>query len=508
MNPIFQALNSGHSPQQILEFLSKAIPGISPMVAKATGVGYTAKQILGFLSKNFETEDRTGLSESARHAVNRRADAERMKFGLKLGASALAAPLAGAMAQSALSRALPAGLAGQPLGGLGGPSSPNFPPNAAGISASAGMQTPVPAQNIATQQIGSSQPPIPPTSPAGMTPSITQPPVPAQAIVPKRDIKKSVDLIKNIGQEATIKNLIEGGLPPRDIAGVMRKIMEKDKLKAIESIEGGLESAIEDYAQSIIPDESAKDLAEVIPQHEITPKEIIEHELIEEVKPIQKNQTVVAPQGIGEVKAIRNGKAIVEIDGKKHQVNEEDLEPTIHTEEQIAQAYNNLMDMIPEEHKSGFIQWAGYDEDRNVLGFIPRGGKYEELHNITPEEAKIIKEGKGIARTTGETREGMWAIGEDTRGGLISQIIHDRRKKHKASEEKQLKLGFELPKKEKEDKGMKPLFDELAFARNASREMDRKAKVLEKEIAKKKKEEEIARIKKEREEAKKRKKQA
>ena len=129
------------------------------------------------------------------------------------------------------------------------------------------------------------------------------------------------------------------------------------------------------------------------------------------------------------------------------------------------------------------------------------------MENVTPEEAEKIKTGKGVARTTGETREGLWVMGEDTRGGIISQIIHDRKKKHKAAEEKQLKLGFEIPKGEKEERGMKPIFDELAYAREKSREREKKILLQQREKKKKEKEEEKVRLKKERDEAKKRKKQ-
>ena len=106
-----------------------------------------------------------------------------------------------------------------------------------------------------------------------------------------------------------------------------------------------------------------------------------------ETPKIEKSSVVSSPQGIGEVKEIRNGKALVEVDGKLHKVDEKDLDPPLFTEDEIADAYDDLFRKIPEEHRSGFISWAGYDEDRNVLGFIPRSGKYEELENITPTEA-------------------------------------------------------------------------------------------------------------------------
>lgn len=201
----------------------------------------------------------------------------------------------------------------------------------------------------------------------------------------------------------------------------------------------------------------------------------------EKPKPQTRGDVVSLPNGeIGTIEDLKKDHAVVEVDGKKRPVKLEDLQPPTFSEEETADAYDNLMEKIPEEHKSGFISWSGYDEDLNKLGFIPRGGKYEELHNITPKEAQLIKEGKGTARTSGETREGLWVLGEDTRGGIISQIIHDRRKKHKASEEQQLKFDFKLEKPEKQDKGMKPIFDEMAYPRGLSQERDKKKKLEEK----------------------------
>ncbi len=217
---------------------------------------------------------------------------------------------------------------------------------------------------------------------------------------------------------------------------------------------------------------------------------------------IEKGSVASSPQGIGEVKEIRNGKAIIEVDGKKHAVNEDELEKPKYTEDEIADAYDKMFEMIPEEHRSGFIQWAGYNEDENSLGYIPRGGKYEKIYDITPEEAQMIKEGKGKARTSGEEREGIWVIGEDTRGGVISQIVHDRRRKHEAVKKQQLEFSLELPKPEKVDKGMKPIFDELSYPRDLSRARDKKK--AEEERARKKAEKE--RLKKEKEDEKRKKK--
>ncbi len=527
MNPIFSSLNSGYSPEQILGFLSKMMPGLNSKIGQATRNGYNSKQILGFLSKTFETENRENLSESQRHAVNQRADSERTKHGLKMAATAIAAPLAASATAGALRRALPASLTaqvpGSPSGGTPAPTPAQgvIPPTNNTLGAN---QAPSPTPNI-SPNISPQQPPTPqiglpewlkknqsqsasPQAPNIPT-SLPQAPNISQALNPQRDLKKSVDILKNLGQDGAVKNMLEGGMPAKDVAGVLKTITPKDKLKALEAQEGGLETLINDYAEEMQqPTQEQAPMEPAGQELDAVTSETERAEEVSEPKPIEKNQTVSTAQGIGEVKEIRNGKAIVEVDGKKHQVNEEDIEPTLFSDEDIAQKYDELMSAIPEEHRSGFISWAGYDEDTNEIGFIPRGGKYEILKNITPEEAKKIKEGKGVARTTGANREGLWVQGEDTRGGVISQIIHDRRKKNKAEEDKQLKLNLNEPKREKEDRGMKPLFDEMQYAREKSRERELKKKMAAKEKQKREKEEEKSRLKREKDEAKKRKKQA
>jgi len=426
MNPIFQGLAQGHTPQQILSYIARAFPQFSGPIKKASSSGYNAKQILGFLSKNFETEDRTAKSESELHAINRRADAERSKHGLTMVGGALAAPGLATAARSALSRALPATLG--PFSAL--PTNAN---NTSGTSLSPQPPFAQPGQGMNPTQA---------QLPNQLTTSSSQPP----------NVNGS-----NLSQPINIQQPEENISQDLEREQALEQFNKKAKKKGI------LEEEIERFEKGYGKQ----------PTTNLLPKST---ELVEESKPISKNSIVSVPNGIGQVKEIRNGKAIVDIDGKLHKVNEDELDPSLYSEDEIADAYDNLMAKIPEEHKSGFISWAGYDPERNVIGFIPRGGKYEELTEITPEEAEKIKEGKGVARTSGETREGLWVMGEDTRGGIISQIIHDRRKKHKEAEEKQGRLALELPKKEKQDRGMKPLFDEMAHARNLSREREKRKK--------------------------------
>ncbi len=678
---IAAAMSKGFSSSQVVKFLLRKYPGHKDAIEKALAAGFTTDQVIRFLSKNSgkKLEEPTGSQIDTDYSQMQNIDNSRRQrdenIALKTGAAAIGAPLAlnavGSMMQPGQAMAMQHAMPSTPTTLLGStpqkllPTQPSIPP----------VNAPPPQSPMGGA--GAVNP-----MPTNKTPTIPQPQQSLQPIQPQRDVKKSVDIIKSTGHEITVKNLLEGGLSPTDIKDTLGQIMGKQKLKELEKITGGVEQAIEDYAQAIQNQSqeqpkmesasqqldatqsqaqgvSAEMMQGLEPQAKVSttvPTEKNEDMHLEKYKPtgrdytiskeyigkwysskpgqfignlkdfftgeklrekfkdvldvkvykgspkyrtkagneadagygenkillnsfddnnifpllieeashalqdrkgrltedsesdyetninevsakkhvdylnkfhekeksklakeedertqerirkaIAKHETVSTPQGIGEVKEIRNGKAIVEVDGKLHKVDEAEIEKTLFTDDDIANKYEELMAAIPEEHRSGFISWAGYDEDTNEIGFIPRGGKYEVLTNITPEEAKRIKEGKGVARTTGENKEGIWVQGEDTRGGVISQIIHDRRKANKKESDKQLNL-FDSPKREKEDKGMKPLFDEMAYARSKSQEREKKKALAAREQKKREKEAEKEQIKRDKDESKKRKK--
>jgi hypothetical protein len=532
---IAKALSSGFTADQVIKFILKKFPDQADKIKSAMAAGFTVDQILNYIqggrklvnqsqNQEMQMQGRKTEHEQTRDMDTARKSNVNKGFGTAaaLGASALGGPAA----LQALSRALPANLAQlapailqqqqSPLSSSSTPNQNPLPENPTNIGQ--------PSQPSIPSEIPSSpNPPVPPSLPQG------------NAIAQPKGIPNAKEYLDKLGVTAKVDEEIAKGNSPE---GIMAMLTIGNKKAAKTDPE--LKSAIEEYVKQKIredvlnppgstPDLEKKtpnvkpldnaqqekkalpgekttevqrrlkigyaDAAKLVDERDKLEKQPTSSEVTPEKQPIAKTDTVATPQGIGNIKAIKEKTALVEVGGKTHKIPIEELEKPSFSEDEVADAYDNLMAKIPEEHRSGFIQWAGYDEDRNVLGFIPRAGKYEELHNITPEEANLIKEGKGVARTSGENREGLWVVGEDTRGGIISQIIHDRRKKNKANDEKQLKLGFELPKPEKEDKGMKPLFDELAYARNLSREREKKAKL-----------EERAKKKKEKDEAKKRKK--
>lgn len=469
---IASALSRGFSSKQVIDFILKKFPEHSDKIKSALSGGFTVDQVLKSLSGNKDqrqtqqrTEPTTEFQQTRQRDIGRREEID--KNALKTGALA-ATSLAAPMAASALKRALPTTLE-------------STIPNVIGQSLPQTQQQPPSNPPINTDNL------INPEAASIPEPSNIQQP---EVIFSPKEYLEKAGILPDVDRMLKEKNT------PEAIAAVLG--LKQTKGKAQAKIDPDLLRNIEEYAKTA-PIEAQEQLGQTsqpqLQEAEPLQEPIEQTEVKEEAPKIEKNSVVSSPDGLGTVKEIRNGKALVEIDGKLTKVNEEDLEPPLYSDDDIADAYDRLMAVIPEKERSGFISWAGYDENTNELGFIPRGGKYEVITDISPEEAKMIKEGTGTARTNGEVREGLWVAGGETRGGVISQIIWDRRKKKEAEEKKQGKFAFDLPKPEKEDRGMKPQFDEMAYARNLSRARDKRAK-----------DEERARKKKEKDEAKKRKK--
>lgn len=527
---ILGALSNGFTSKQILDFLLRKFPAHSDKIKDALKAGFTVEQVINFLGGGREAVNQVSPS-TTEHEQTRDIDIQRGKdvnqTALKgVGTAALAggAALGAPMLQSALQRAAPQLLGPGSIGsGLG----KNLSPGAKSLSPTkSGMpQTPMPSMLAGNQQndqqVSPSQPPISPSIPPS-----------APAVQPEVKSINAGELLKDLpGLKKQIEDLSKNVKDPKGVTAILYnkypKEMEKIQKKAGKPMEEVIAEYMESQPEGVKPFDNTEPEKSLKVGDKFTTRKGEEATLTElndktfeyetdkggkrsgplssleyEKGKIEKGSLASSPEGIGEVKEIRNGKAIIEVDGKKHQVDEDELEKPQYTEDEIADAYDRMFEMIPEEHRSGFIQWAGYNEDENSLGYIPRGGKYEKIYDITPEEARMIKEGKGTARTSGEEREGIWVVGEDTRGGVISQIVHDRRRKHEAVKKQQLEFPLDLPKAEKSDRGMKPIFDELAYPRGLSKARDKKK--AEEERARKKAEKE--RLKKEKEDEKRKKK--
>lgn len=458
---ITQALSQGYGISKVIKSVLRMNTPLAKNIQQALNQGYSEDEIGKYLTnqnKRSYSQKKTELSdmteeEKARGILYHQPESEKKLGGVIKNATiavpaAVAGGLAAPMATAALQRALPTGLSSL-----------------------------IPAltrqgQGQTQQQQPPSQPPVNQVEPT--IPQNTQP-------IQPQGISKSKEELEKMGILDQVKSSLSRGNTPEQVSAEIG-IKKSGKSKIDPELTGLIDSFVKEGGDKLSPTlQGQENVSTTVPTEKV-------EDVIEPVK-IEKGSKVISSKGVGNVIDIRGDNAAIDIDGKKVKVPLNELDSPLFSDDEIADSYDDLMSKIPEEHRSGFIQWAGYDEDRNVLGFIPRGGKYEELENISPMEAHIIKEGVGTARTTGKNREGLWVVGEDTRGGLISQIIHDRRKKRQSGEEKQGKFDFSLEKPEKQDRGMKTLFDELEFPRNLSRERDKKKKLEDKEKKKKEKDE-------------------
>jgi hypothetical protein len=544
MNPILQALSSGYSPRKILDYLSRSSPDLGQKIAQAASYGYAAEKILKFVMEGGKhlsnilpnaLADDSNIYNKMQYSFPKDIK-NAAKFGVGLAATAFGA----SYLNSPLEQDQNQSISGELI-------QPSIPP-----------QFPEPDPftiDIQNKQITNQQPQISyeqgiiPFNPIQPGPQIGQQiqqnaqpqiglnlqqpqniapaPNPVSPVPTSQTSQlKSSDVLQSFGLLNSVKNMLDKGQSVEEISNVLNTILKKDQRKQFGNLlkSGQTKPLIElvkDVQQEkggpaiplqYNPDQQIQEQNPLLtqqiqqPVENITeiPPEILNENAIQEPAPEpitqipyepQKNSFAETPNGFGEIKGISGDKAIVEIDGKAHKIDKKDLEKSLYSDDDVADAYDRLMEVIPEPHKSSWIQWAAYDENTNTLTFLPRGGVIEELKNITPQEAEMIKKGEGIARTSGEVREGLWVKGEDTRGGIISQIIWDRKKKQKENESKQMMLPFDIPKKEKQTKGMQRLFDEMEYAREKSRERDKKRKLQEKEMLKGKKDEEKKRKK-------------
>lgn len=397
MSSFYQALESGYSPEDILKYLSKAIPQFSSSIKKANRAGYTAQQILGLLSKNFDTENRRGMSESERHSANRRSDAERTKFGLKAAGAAVALPIAGFAARTALSRALPSALAPSVSQSPGTISPSISNANAGNIPALEEMQKVLPGQMPSS--ILPQQTPVSPTN----IPQVTQ------NVQPEVKTTNIPELITKFGLKQHIDKLSENYKNPKQIAAVLYNRFPKE-MKELQKESGKpMEDAIEDYLSQNKPIEQPINIKEEQPT-------------------IAKNETVASSQGIGEVKEIRNGKALVEVNGKLHKINEDELIQSPLPEKDLADLYDDLIQGI--EKKSGKqvsrnVEWAGYDPKSNELAYKPHGSdRLYHYDEISPEDVELLTSFLTKRKSTGENFIGAWQAGtESPIGAAMYQLI-------------------------------------------------------------------------------------
>ncbi len=479
------AFAQGFTADQVIQYLVRHSPQYARQIASATGVGYTPKQILRYLTKDNAKERAaaTEYEETRTRDNTNRTNANKAVIGGAVAATGL--PIAASAGSAALSRALPQTLRNQApqianAMGNGGSNQGMTPPQpTTGTPQQPSNQ--IPSQqppnpispNVPNTQQGSQQPPLSNANAASIPqpPDIKQPEInndklnklysgfekgrdkgfdfesdaflkvakrmkSTGEIRSKEDFEKFFNLFdakKNEGKdlptalkEASIEydnqKLSSDPTNPYNELHANSEELKEIQNKASETY---LKPSSEEKVA--LPGETNHQIAKRLGIGYAEASELAEkRDSQDQEKPkIEKNSVVSSPNGVGEVKSIKEKTALVDIDGKLTKVNVEDLESE---PPDIADLYDNLFNAIPKEYQSRMMNYAGYDEDANELIFRPHGGAAYVYKDIPPQFAEDLKNRLHNAKTTGKNMYGMWNEGDPSYGAGMSALIKELQK--------------------------------------------------------------------------------
>lgn len=423
MSPIAQALAAGYGEEEILKFMSRALPNIAPSIKKARNSGYSIPNILGFLSKIMqEDEFDPYLSQSAAHKKVRE---KRERTVKELANTALTATAAYGAA-----KAIPGAIRG--IKGIFG-NTPNIGPS--------------PMSNAPVNP-----PPIPGAAstlpPAPMQPTIATPaPAPAPAgLTPQNSIKT----IEEMQLGPRIQTLRAAGNNEEQIAAAINATLKGDQRKWFgEKLKKGevkpLQEMVKDYVDQFgIQPQTEKITPETQPKKSIRteyPGGYYEganwqgsgaaqrHPEIKEGNKLEKGSLVATPSGnFGNIESVRDKEALVkDDDGKLHKVSKEDLIESPLLEKDLAELHEDLIRGIEKEtgeEVSRNVNWAGYDPTNNSLAYLPHSGALYIYNDISPEDASNLTNILTKRKSSGENFIGAWKEGTKSPiGASMYQLI-------------------------------------------------------------------------------------
>lgn len=402
----------GYTAEQIIDFLISSYPDLGRKIKQAKNLGHDAKAILslfnGVSPKNLkDLEKKAGVSKGyninpligAQEATERSNANEQIK---KLGKGAL-----GLAAGYGVTKILPKAL--QAASGL--------------IQGTEGIG-PSPMSNAPVKpNAPTASPSQPTTEPIQGTPQVATTATQAPSISPQQ----SVSLIDQMGIGSQIQNLHAAGNTPEAIAAAVGVSMKPHQRKWLdEQIKSGsaksLPDLVTDYlGQSVTPSQPVNEKISPEIAQNVQKQTIVEEK--PKLKP-QKGELVATSSGdVGEIKSERNGKALVDVNGKLHQANASELELP---NEELIQAVENLL-KLPEIEKSSIISSLIYRPSKKEMFVKYHNGHSYVYEDVDQEDIRPIAEAMGIPVTTGKNIYGAWEKGkQDSRGAaLIHGIIRN-----------------------------------------------------------------------------------
>jgi len=427
---IKNALNSGHSPEEVLGVIASAFPYLSQRIRQAKRMGKDAKELLGAL-EGLTQKDLKKLDKQAMHSSNpliaaqtatRQNSAETFRekklfpAALGLGASVLGPELAAPLIQKGIQAAEPViqrggqalqgaigKLTGAKVPGIGPTPMSNAPVQPAPVN-------PLSRQGL-SQGMGSEAPAAPEPTPQ------TAPQMTASTPSPTTPKTRASEFFRNLGVEARVEELARKGKTPEEIASDIQFDMHPQARKAYLAKRGrGEEVPIEQHVKEYLTDENGF-LREGVLKSE------------EKSTPLKKGQTVVdVKSGLtGDLHDIKQKEALINDDGKLHKVKAEDLISSPLPEKELAELYDDLIKGIEKEtgrDVSRNVNWAGYDPVHNELVYLPHDGSLYTYEDISEEDRKELTNILNVRATTNGNFIGPWEAGSASPiGAALSKLI-------------------------------------------------------------------------------------
>ncbi len=505
MNPIIQGIEAGYSPEEMLEYISKSLPSLVPKITRAMSKGYGIKEILGFLAQSTPQSKQStkGLSEIEIQNRSQEQQGQLVKNGLIAAGSAIAAPLGMNMARSALSRALPRSVANGALSSLPIPSNIN-PDEAPTLNMPLAPTLGMP-QEQNNSVSSTQQPPVNQTpNNVSQAPNIEQPKEKTNiSEILWKDLEKGSG--KSFGFESDAFMKVARRMKstgeirsPEDLESFFNLFNQKQKEG--KNLPTALKEASAEYTNQKLPSEETTNLQPKttgLVEEKIIDlggmgkgmtdnlynglfeslkkgstkfagiedpllkraKEPFEKGLIKSPddlrkfaneKPIEQpkieENIVATPNGFGEVKISRNGTSLVEVDGKKHSV--EDSKILKPPKEAAIEAMELIKSFTPEEMRSTHHMLNSYDEEEKKGFFVFHNGEAYVVDDISPAEYEELSKEVADAKTSGETIIGKWAKGHGSRGAGYNKVVKGHRDRKVVPELvkkfRKLKVGYNL----------------------------------------------------------------
>ncbi len=417
MTPVIQAAAQGYTAHQILNFLSQAYPKINPHIKKAAASGYTTNQILKFINQMME-EETFGeyVTPSEREGKHKEKIDSLGKMILGTGATALGL--------NQFSQSLPQ-LAQGLLGNAPQASQQGAIPPGSPMQAQVGPQpmanAPVAPPTLQQGAISQTQQGLAPQQPQEVATANFQQP----EFSPQQPPIDSASIIREMKLEPKINNLLKAGNPPEIVGATLDQQLRPGEKKWLdEQIKAGRAKPLPEMVNEYAKTAQNAIGSSIEPQGMSEAKEV---KMQRPEKPV-KGDLVATQHGLGDLESMRDKQALIKDDsGKLHRVKSSDIIESPLPKKDLADLYDEIISGIEREtgeEVSRNVNWAGYDPESNILAYRPHLGALYTYEDISPDDAQQLTSILNKRKSTGENFIGAWTAGTKSPiGAAMSALI-------------------------------------------------------------------------------------